>query len=175
MGINRMLDAVEIEIAANSIPFENFKQHEVNYGVQYHPGIPMNFSLNRYNEKAGYKQNPYIHNSQMKDFIKEGLSKGMSLDEAKLYAEQMDKQINKDYWNKDSVLRKPITPGSSVISDAKILNNGDIELTFGNRKSYTYNGGTDPDKTLMDLLTSPSIGNQISKKPGNWASRHRRG
>lgn len=171
-GIKNMLDNVEIELAVQSLPYETYKNHDVSYDVAYRPGVKYNYSLNTLNTEAGHRQDDYAHNVKMKEYVKEGMNQGLSLEDALVYAKAKDRKVNPSFWNEDETIRRPLGAGSSVISGAKINSNGDIELTFGGGKTYTYRGGTNPDKELTELLTSHSIGSQISKRPGSWASRH---
>lgn len=170
---NMLMDPVEIEVAVQSLPFEQYKQHPVEYDVQYRPGVKFNYGLNPMNTEAGYIQDDYAHNVNLKEYVKEGLQQGLSMDEALEFAKMKDQKLNAKYWNEDKQIRRPLGAGSSVISDARINGNGDIELTFNRGKTYTYEGGTNPDKELTELLTSYSIGNQLNRyRPGSWANRH---
>lgn len=99
------------------------------------------------------------------------------------------------WWpNEDYTVRQNPTPGSSAVSDVKILSNNKIKIRFrGGGKWYTYKGGRNPYEASMaaaELLQAPSIGRMmnrngklahtsptdkdgyIDKSVGAWARRH---
>lgn len=77
------------------------------------------------------------------------------------------------WWPGEDVKpRVEFTPGSSAVSNVKILPNNKIQVRWGNKgKWYTYKGGRNVRETsefVKDLLTAPSIGRALPRN-GKYA------